>query len=157
MINTGEILQTIDMIDQQHLDIRTITMGISIRDCASEDAARCCQKIYDKITRQAEKLVKTGEDIEREFGIRRSSVTTILQLMEKNGLITRCSDEKDARLKRIRLTSAGREANLRMRDTINEVENELCRAITAEQKKELFLLLDTLEDRLTLLEKNERK
>ena len=97
------------------------------------------------------------KDIEREFGIRRSSVTTILQLMEKNGLITRCSDEKDARLKRIRLTSAGREADLRVRDTVNEVENELCRAITAEQKKELFLLLDTLEDRLTLLEKNERK
>ena len=69
------------MIDQQHLDIRTITMGISIRDCASEDAARCCQKIYDKITRQAEKLVKTGEDIEREFGIpivnKRISVTPI--------------------------------------------------------------------------------
>ena len=81
MINIGEILQTIEMIDQQHLDIRTITMGISIRDCAAEDPVRCCDKIYDKITRYAENLVKTGENIENEFGIpivnKRISVTPI--------------------------------------------------------------------------------
>ncbi|MBE6948350.1 MAG: PFL family protein [Ruminococcaceae bacterium] len=81
MINTGEILQTIEMIDQQHLDIRTITMGISLRDCAHPDQKVCCQKIYDKITSYAENLVKTGEDIESEFGIpivnKRISVTPI--------------------------------------------------------------------------------
>lgn len=81
MINTGEILQTIEMIDQQHLDIRTITMGISIRDCAHPDQKICCQKIYDKITNYAEKLVKTGEDIEKEFGIpivnKRISITPV--------------------------------------------------------------------------------
>ncbi len=79
MVNSKEILQTLEMIDQQHLDIRTITMGISLRDCAHPDADKCCDKIYDKITRCAEKLVKTGEDIEREFGIpivnKRISVT----------------------------------------------------------------------------------
>ena len=81
MINTGEILQTIEMIDQQHLDIRTITMGISIRDCASEDPARCCDKIYDKITSLAQNLVQVGEDIEKEFGIpivnKRISITPV--------------------------------------------------------------------------------
>ena len=81
MINTGEILQTIEMIDQQHLDIRTITMGISIRDCAHPDVKICCDKIYDKITKSAENLVKTGEDIEKEFGIpivnKRISVTPV--------------------------------------------------------------------------------
>ena len=79
MINRSEILQTIAMIDRQHLDIRTITMGISLLDCASEDAGRCCEKIYDKICHKAENLVKTGESIEREFGIpivnKRISVT----------------------------------------------------------------------------------
>ena len=81
MLSRNEILQTIDMIDQQHLDIRTITMGISLLDCADEDMGHCCDKIYDKITRYAEGLVKTGEDIEREFGIpivnKRISVTPI--------------------------------------------------------------------------------
>ena len=79
MLNLQNIFDTIDMIDKQHLDIRTITMGISLLDCVSEDADRCCQKIYDKICRRAEKLVRTGEDIESEFGIpivnKRISVT----------------------------------------------------------------------------------
>ena len=86
MINTGEILQTIEMIDQQHLDIRTITMGISIRDCAHPDQRTCCDKIYDKITTYAENLVKTGENIEKEFGIpivnKRISVTPVAIAME---------------------------------------------------------------------------
>ncbi len=81
MINQGEILQTIEMIDQQHLDVRTITMGISLRDCAHEDINISCGKVYDKICRYAENLVKTGEDIEAEFGIpivnKRISVTPI--------------------------------------------------------------------------------
>ena len=69
MINTNEIFDTIHMIDQQHLDVRTITMGISLLDCADSDPNAACRKIYDKITRQAEHLVATGEAIEREFGI----------------------------------------------------------------------------------------
>ncbi len=86
MINSGEILQTIEMIDQQHLDIRTITMGISLRDCAHPDIDVCCNKVYDKITKYAENLVKTGEDIEKEFGIpivnKRISVTPIAMVAE---------------------------------------------------------------------------
>ena len=64
MLNLQNIFDTIDMIDKQHLDIRTITMGISLLDCVSEDPKRCCEKIYDKICRRAEKLVQTGRDIE---------------------------------------------------------------------------------------------
>ena len=79
MLNQKEILSTIEMIDQQHLDIRTITMGISLLDCADADPKAACRKIYDKITRRADKLVATGEAIEREFGIpivnKRISVT----------------------------------------------------------------------------------
>ena len=81
MLSLNNIFDTIDMIDKQHLDIRTITMGISLLDCVSEDPGRCCEKIYDKICRRAEHLVKTGEDIESEFGIpivnKRISVTPI--------------------------------------------------------------------------------
>ena len=81
MITTSEILETIEMISQQHLDIRTITMGTSLRDCGRPDVKDCCGRIYDKITKRAEKLVKTGEDIEREFGIpivnKRISVTPV--------------------------------------------------------------------------------
>lgn len=81
MHSQKEILSTIDMIDHQHLDVRTITMGISLLDCASESVEVTAKKIYDKITRLAKDLVKTGEDIEREFGIpivnKRISVTPI--------------------------------------------------------------------------------
>ena len=69
MINTGDILETIGMIQNEHLDIRTITMGISLLDCCSGDIDVSCTKIYDKITRLASNLVKTGEDIEKEYGI----------------------------------------------------------------------------------------
>lgn len=81
MRNLNNIIDTIEMIDKQHLDIRTITMGISLLDCADSDAQKCCDKIYDKITKKAENLVRTGEDIESEFGIpivnKRISVTPI--------------------------------------------------------------------------------
>ena len=81
MINTNDILQTIQMIDHQHLDVRTITMGINLLDCCDPDPHAACRKIYDKITASAEKLVKTGQDIEAEFGIpivnKRISVTPI--------------------------------------------------------------------------------
>ena len=81
MLNQHEIMQTIQMIDQQHLDVRTVTMGISLLSCAHSDAKVACTKIYDKITRYAENLVSTGEAIEKEFGIpivnKRISVTPI--------------------------------------------------------------------------------
>ena len=81
MIQRHEILQTIQMIDQQHLDIRTITMGISLLDCADTDIERSCTKVYDKICRLAGNLVKTGEELEAELGIpivnKRVSVTPI--------------------------------------------------------------------------------
>ena len=81
MLSRNDILETIRMIDQQHLDIRTITMGISLLSCADRSAERACEKIYDKISRYAEHLVATGEEIEREFGIpivnKRVSVTPI--------------------------------------------------------------------------------
>ena len=81
MLNQKDILKTLDMIDKRHLDIRTITMGISLLDCSDPDIDRCCKKIYKKITRCAKDLVKTGEEIEREFGIpivnKRISVTPI--------------------------------------------------------------------------------
>ena len=81
MLNQHEIIETLNMIDEQHLDIRTITMGISLRNCAHPDPKLCATKMYDKITKYAENLVKTGEDIEREMGIpiinKRISVTPI--------------------------------------------------------------------------------
>ena len=79
MLNISNIMDTIRMIDKQHLDIRTITMGISLLDCVSEDPRRCCDKIYDKICRRAANLVRTGDNIAAEFGIpivnKRISVT----------------------------------------------------------------------------------
>lgn len=81
MINTKDILETINMIREENLDIRTITMGISLYDCVSEDEDRLCEKIYDKITKRAERLVRTGCDIEKEYGIpivnKRVSVTPV--------------------------------------------------------------------------------
>lgn len=81
MINTQDILETINMIREENLDIRTITMGISLWDCVSEDTDRLCMRIYDKITKKAEKLVATGNDIEKMYGIpivnKRVSVTPV--------------------------------------------------------------------------------
>ena len=81
MINTQDVLETIQMIREENLDIRTVTMGISLFDCVSEDTDRLCQRIYDKITRRAEHLVEVGADIEKQYGIpivnKRVSVTPI--------------------------------------------------------------------------------
>jgi len=81
MVNTKDILETINMIHEENLDIRTITMGISLYDCVSEDEGRLCEKIYDKITTSARDLVKVGGDIEKKYGIpivnKRVSVTPI--------------------------------------------------------------------------------
>ena len=81
MLETKDILETIDMIDNENLDVRTITMGISLIDCIDSDIDKACDKIYDKICLYAKDLVKTGEDISREYGIpiinKRIAVTPI--------------------------------------------------------------------------------
>lgn len=81
MLTFHDILETNRMIEQDKLDVRTITMGISLRDCAHPDIAVFCRNIYDKITRLADRLVRVGEDIEAEYGIpiinKRISVTPI--------------------------------------------------------------------------------
>ena len=109
MINASEILETINMINQQHLDIRTITMGISIRDCGDPDVKRCCNKIYDKITKKARDLVRTGENIEREFGIpivnKRISVTPVAIACE-------CCDTEDYALFAQTLDKAAQEVGV---------------------------------------------
>ena len=89
MLNINDIMETINMISEENLDIRTITMGISLLDCADEDIKRSCDKVYNKITRLAGNLVKTGEDIERQYGIpiinKRISVTPIALLAAAGG------------------------------------------------------------------------
>ncbi len=81
MLNTRDILETVRMIREENLDIRTVTMGISLFDCISDDPARLEQKIYDKITTSAKKLVLVCEDLEKTYGIpivnKRISVTPI--------------------------------------------------------------------------------
>ena len=81
MINILEVTETNQMIEQENLDVRTITMGINLLDCADSDLNNCCQKIYNKITTYAKNLVKTGNDIASEFGIpivnKRISITPI--------------------------------------------------------------------------------
>lgn len=81
MYSDFEILETIRMFQEQHLDVRTITMGISLLDCATGDSRETCRRIYEKICRKAEHLVRVGEDISREYGIpiinKRVAVTPI--------------------------------------------------------------------------------
>ncbi len=89
MINVDDILETIKMIEEENLDIRTITMGFSLLDCADSSIDSSCNKIYDKITRKAEKLVETGERLEATLGIpiinKRISVTPISMLVAASG------------------------------------------------------------------------
>ncbi len=81
MITASEVLETKRMVEQDNLDVRTITMGISLLDCVSSDLKETCDKIYNKITTLAKDLVKTGESISREIGIpivhKRVSVTPV--------------------------------------------------------------------------------
>lgn len=90
MLTIQEIVETIKMVQKEHLDIRTITMGISLRDCSHADAKVSCDKIYDKITRLASKLVLVGDELEREFGIpivnKRISVTPIALVAESSDI-----------------------------------------------------------------------
>ena len=80
-INTNEILETINMIRDEHLDIRTVTMGISLFDCVSENPEKLCENIYNKITNTAKNLIPVCETIEKEYGIpiinKRISLTPI--------------------------------------------------------------------------------
>ena len=92
MLNTNDILETINMIREDSLDIRTITMGISLLDCVSDDPDRLCQNIYDKITTKAKELVTVGDAIEKKYGIpiinKRVSVTPISLIGGKHGTET---------------------------------------------------------------------
>ena len=89
MINFNDIMETITMIQEENLDIRTITMGISLLDCADADIDRSCEKIYNKITTKAKNLVAVGEAIEKKYGIpivnKRISVTPIAILVAASG------------------------------------------------------------------------
>lgn len=89
MINTQDIMETIRMIQEEDLDIRTTTMGISLLDCADTDIHKACGKIYDKITRLAGNLVSVGESIEKKYGIpivnKRVSVTPIAMMAGISG------------------------------------------------------------------------
>lgn len=81
MINISEVIETNQMIEQENLDVRTITMGINLLDCTDGNLHKVCDNIYHKITRLAKNLVKTGEEISKEFGIpivnKRISITPI--------------------------------------------------------------------------------
>lgn len=92
MLTMQEIMETIKMVQEEKLDIRTITMGINLRDCSDPDPHKACQKIYEKITRLAGNLVQVGENIAREYGIpivnKRISVTPI-------SVIAECSNVED--------------------------------------------------------------
>ena len=81
MINLSEVLETNKMILEENLDVRTITMGISLLDCADASLAKTCDNVYAKLLRYAKDLVKTGDEIGREFGVpivnKRISITPI--------------------------------------------------------------------------------
>lgn len=89
MLNMSDIMETITMIQEENLDIRTITMGISLIDCADSDIDKSCEKVYNKILSRAKDLVKTGEFIEKKYGIpivnKRISVTPISMLVGVSG------------------------------------------------------------------------
>ena len=86
MFTIKDILETNQMITQNNLDVRTITMGISLRNCGHPDIKVTAQKVYDKITRKAEKLVQVGEELEMELGVpiinKRISVTPVSMVGE---------------------------------------------------------------------------
>jgi len=90
MINIDEIMETIRMVDQEHLDIRTITMGISLYDCIDADAEKVKKKVYNKITQCAKNLVKVADEIEKKYGIpivnKRVSVTPISLIAQATSL-----------------------------------------------------------------------
>ncbi len=88
MIETGEILQTMRMIQEENFDIRTITLGINLLDCSEKEADRCADRVYDKICYTSRNLVHAGEEIEKEFGIpivnKRISVTPVSMIAQSD-------------------------------------------------------------------------
>ena len=88
-METKQILETIRMVEEENLDIRTITMGISLLDCIDASTEKTCQNIYNKITSKAKNLVKVGDEIASEFGIpiinKRISVTPIAIVASASG------------------------------------------------------------------------
>ena len=109
LLSHSDIMETINMISQQHLDIRTITMGITLLDCADPDPAAAAGKIYDKICRCAQNLVPTGQRIEKELGIpivnKRISVTPM-------ALVAGASDTEDYVPFAVAMDRAGRECGV---------------------------------------------
>ncbi|MBR3300573.1 MAG: DUF711 family protein, partial [Clostridia bacterium] len=105
MLNLFDIIETVNMIEQENLDIRTVTMGISLLDCADSDIDRSCQKIYDKIMSKAGNFVKTVNEIRCEYGVpiinKRISVTPIAMLVAVSGgdpvkyakILQKCADD----------------------------------------------------------------
>ena len=100
MINTSDILETIGMITSENLDVRTVTMGISLLDCADPDPKKACEKIYNKITEKAARLVPVVEKISTDYGIpiinKRISVTPIAMLLasaphRRSGGVCQCA------------------------------------------------------------------
>ena len=89
IFSATEIEQTVNMFMRQKLDIRAITMGVSLRDCISDDGKKCRNRIYDKIMKRAGNLVKVGREIEAEFGVpiinKRIAVTPIAMIAEASG------------------------------------------------------------------------
>lgn len=142
----GKRLSNVSNRIRRYIDNETSTYGVTHMQ----------SMIIRFLIHQADNFVYQ-RDIEKEFGIRRSSVTSILQLMEKNGFITRISDENDARLKRILLTEVGICAEEKVHNIIHSTEEKLSKSISAKQKKELFSLLDKLECCLIGLEAEEKR
>src|SRR5438445_12472253 len=87
--DTEEVRATLRMIEAEHLDIRSTTMGISLRDCISGDLGETCRRVYEKITRRAERLVATAKEVQATFGVpitnKRISVTPIALVGESSG------------------------------------------------------------------------
>ncbi|MBR3675062.1 MAG: DUF711 family protein, partial [Bacilli bacterium] len=87
--NRDEIIETIRMIEEENLDVRTITMGISLVDCIDNDINKSCEKVYNKIYKYAKDLVKVGNEISKKYGIpivnKRVSVTPISILVGVSG------------------------------------------------------------------------
>ena len=85
MINAHDILETIRMIQEENLDVRTITMGISLLDCCDSNIDRVCERVYNKITTRAARLVEVGQEIEKQYGVpiinKRISVTPIAMIL----------------------------------------------------------------------------
>jgi len=113
MPNIQEIFETNRMIGENKLDVRTITMGISLRSCSHPDIKQLCQNIYDKVTKTAQRLVQTGEDIEAEYGIpiinKRVSVTPIAIVAEscKSDSYVAVAEALDAAAKEIGINFIG--------------------------------------------------